>query len=250
MARARGSTSAAPSAVATNSIAIKATGDANLGILQGFIRDVRSSGQADLVAEINGTLDAPVFSGQASVAGGRIRHFSLPHSLDAINGRLAFDATGVRLDGLTARLGGGLVRFGGRVAMTGYRPGSFNLTATGENMRIRYPEGFRSLVDADLSLRGPFDNPVLGGTVTVRSSIWQRRVQTSVNFLELAGTATPIGAAVAPSAFPLRFDVRLLAPSALRIDNNIARIVSSADLVAAGDLRSATAVRPRRDRAR
>jgi translocation and assembly module TamB len=218
----------------TNAIAIKATGDANLGILQGFMRDVRSSGQADLVAEINGKLDAPVFSGQASIEGGRIRHFSLPHSLDAVNGRLAFDATGVRLDGLTARLGGGLVRFGGRIAMTGYRPGSFNLTATGENMRIRYPEGFRSLVDADLSLRGPFDNPVLGGTVTVRSSIWQRRVQTSVNFLEFAGSATTVGTTVTPSAFPLRFDVRLLAPSALRIDNNIARIVSSADLVLRG----------------
>ena len=39
--------------------------------------------------------------------------------------------------------------------MTGYRPGEFNLTATGEDMRLRYPEGFRSLVDADLSLRGP-----------------------------------------------------------------------------------------------
>ncbi len=218
----------------TNAIAIKATGDANLGILQGFMRDVRSSGQADLLAEINGKLDAPVFSGQASIAGGRIRHFSLPHSLDAINGTVAFDATGVRLDGLTARLGGGLVRFGGRIAMTGYRPGSFNLTATGENMRIRYPEGFRSVVDADLSLRGPFENPVLGGTVTVRSSVWQRRVQTSVNFLEFAGSATPIGTSVAASAFPLRFDVRLLAPSALRIDNNIGRIVSSADLVLRG----------------
>src|SRR4029453_5700086 len=122
--------------------------------------------------------------GQASIAGGRIRHFSLPHSLDAINGTLAFDATRVRLDGLTARLGGGLGRFGARIERTGYRPGSFNLPATGENMRIRYPEGFRSLVDADLSLRGPFENPVLGGTVTVRSSIWQRRGGAAVKFLE------------------------------------------------------------------
>jgi hypothetical protein len=218
----------------TNQIGIRATGAANLGILQGFMRDVRSSGQADLVAEINGKLDAPVFSGQASVAGGRIRHFSLPHSLDAINGRLAFDATGVRFDGLNARLGGGLVRFGGRIAMSGYRPGSFNLTATGESMRIRYPEGFRSVVDADLSLRGPFEAPVLGGTVTIRSSVWARRVQTSVNFLEFVGSATPVGTPVATSAFPLRFDVRLIAPSTLRVDNNIARIVSSADLILRG----------------
>ncbi len=215
-------------------IAITATGDANLGILQGFMRDLRSSGQADLSAQITGPLDRPVFSGQASIAGGRIRHFSLPHSLEAINGRVQFDATGVRIDGLTARLGGGLVRFGGRISMNGYRPGDFNLTATGEGMHLRYPEGFRSVVDADLSLRGPFESPVLGGTVTVRSSVWARRFETSVNLLEFVGRATPLGPAAPVSGFPLRFDVRLVAPSTLRIDNNVARIVSSADLVLRG----------------
>ena len=51
-------------------IAIRSTGDANLGILQGFMRDLRSSGQADLTADITGPLDNPVFSGQAAIAGG------------------------------------------------------------------------------------------------------------------------------------------------------------------------------------
>lgn len=215
-------------------IDVHATGDANLGILQGFMRDLRSSGQADLQADIVGPLDRPVFSGQASIAGGRIRHFSLPHSIEAINGRVAFDASGVRLDGLTARLGGGLIRFGGRIGLDGYRPGDFNVTAVGENMRIRYPEGFRSVVDADLALRGPFELPVLSGTVNVRSSVWSRRFEAAVNFLELAGRATPVGPAPAEATLPLRFDVRLVAPGSLRIDNNLARIVASADLVLRG----------------
>ncbi len=101
-------------------------------------------------------------------------------------------------------------------------------------MRLRYPEGFRSLVDADLSLRGPFESPVLGGTVTVRSSVWARRFETSINLLEFVGHATPVGAPAAPTSFPLRFDVRLVAPSTLRIDNNVARITSSADLALRG----------------
>ena len=217
-----------------NRIAIRMTGDANLGILQGFMRDLRSSGQADLSAEISGALDNPVFSGQAAIAGGRIRHFSLPHALEAVNGRVTFDARDVRLDDLTARLGGGLVRFGGRIGLAGYRPGEFNITATGQDMRLRYPDGFRSVVDADLSLRGPFESPLLGGTVTVKSSVWSRRIEATGNFLEFVGRATPVGAAAAPSTFPLRFDVRLIAPSTLRIDNNLARIVSSADLVLRG----------------
>src|SRR5207253_5663897 len=79
-------------------IALKASGDANLGILQGFFRDVRGAGRAELAAEINGPLDHPVFSGRATIADGRIRHFSLPNALDAINGTLHFDAGGIRLD--------------------------------------------------------------------------------------------------------------------------------------------------------
>src|SRR6185295_4105925 len=34
-------------------IALQAAGDANLGILQGFFRDVRGSGRAELVAGVN-----------------------------------------------------------------------------------------------------------------------------------------------------------------------------------------------------
>ncbi|HWP99243.1 MAG TPA: translocation/assembly module TamB domain-containing protein, partial [Vicinamibacterales bacterium] len=37
-----------------------------------------------------------------------------------------------------------------------------------------------------------------------------------------------------PSGFPLRFDIRILAPSSLRVENNLARIVASAELTLQG----------------
>jgi autotransporter translocation and assembly factor TamB len=49
-------------------IALTATGDANLGILQGFFRDVRGAGRAELTASIDGPLAQPQFSGSARVA--------------------------------------------------------------------------------------------------------------------------------------------------------------------------------------
>jgi hypothetical protein len=220
--------------LANREIALHATGDANLSILQGFFRDLRSSGQADLSADVRGTLDKPVFSGAASVAGGRIRHFALPHSLDALNGRVTFDAAGARLDGLTARLGGGLVHFGGRIGLAGFAPGDLDLTATGEDMHLRYPEGFRSVVDADLALRGRADAPHLSGAVLIKSAVYTRRFETSLNFLELAGRATPVATPTAASGVPLQFDVRLVAPSSLRVENNALRLVSSADLTLRG----------------
>ena len=217
-------------------IAIRSTGDANLGILQGFLRDLRSSGQADLVADISGPLANPVFSGRASIAGGRIRHFSLPHALEAVNGRVTFDArrpAAGRGDGPAGRRARALRR--------SHQPGrlsalaEFNLTATGEDMRLRYPEGFRSVIDADLSLRGAFEAPVLGrhgdgeelGVVAARRGLWQLSSS-------LPDARRRWARARRRRSFPLRFDVRLIAPSTLRIDNNLARIVSSADLALRG----------------
>jgi autotransporter translocation and assembly factor TamB len=89
----------------TNTIDVQAFGDANLGILQGFYRPLRSRGRATLKAQVTGPLDKPVFGGSATIADGRLRHFSLPHSLEAINGKLSFDAAGVRVDDVSGRLG-------------------------------------------------------------------------------------------------------------------------------------------------
>jgi hypothetical protein len=52
-------------ALGDSTIALNASGDANLGILQGFFRDVRSAGTASLNAEIRGNLEKPVFSGSS-----------------------------------------------------------------------------------------------------------------------------------------------------------------------------------------
>jgi hypothetical protein len=220
-------------------VSLTATGDANLAVLQGFFRDVRSSGSADLSAQIDGTPSAPLVSGSATIRNGRFRHFSLPHSLEAINGRFTFDANGVRLDDVAARLGGGDVRLGGRIGLQGFGLGELAVTARGDDMRLRYPEGIRSVVDADLALRGDIATPLLTGTVTVESAVWNRRFDTGgPELLELAGGRVTEAAAPAPAAsepaYPLRFDVRILAPGTFRIENNAARIVASAELTLRG----------------
>ncbi|MEO8679368.1 MAG: translocation/assembly module TamB domain-containing protein [Vicinamibacterales bacterium] len=218
-------------------LALQANGAANLAVLQGFVADVRSSGRAEVTARIGGTAREPIVSGNALVANGRLRQFSFPHALEDVNGIVTFDATGLRLDGISARLGGGPVRFGGRIGLFGYRLSEYDVTAVGEDMRLRYPEGMRSLVDANLALQGPADAPVVSGTVNVKSASYTRGIDTSTNFLSaLAGgdpTLTVIGQ-VAEVSSSLRYDVRILVPSTLTIQNEQARIVASADLALRG----------------
>jgi translocation and assembly module TamB len=221
-------------------IALAAVGDANLGILQGFFRDVRGSGRAELTASMDGPLHEPVFSGSATITNGRVRHLSLPNALDGINGIIRFDARGVRLDDLSARMGEGPVQFGGRIGFEGYMPGELNVIVRGQDMHLRYPEGIRSIVDADLSVRGNFRAPTIGGTVTVKNAVWTRRIDTPGNIFDLvaqsSSSSSPgsVGAAAPPPAVPLRFDVRIVVPSTLRVDTNLVRLVASADLTLRG----------------
>ena len=216
-----------------------ARGSANLGILQGVYRNIRSSGDAQLTAQISGSLDAPIILGRATIDNGRLRYFSLPHSLEAVNGTILFDSRNIRLDGLTARVADGQVNFDGRIGLEGYAPADLALTATGRNMRLRYPEGVRSDVDADLSLTGRVAAPVLSGLVTVQNAVWTTRFDTGGSLFDFGGSAgggTPIVAAASPGSSmpPVRLDVRVIAPGTLRIENNDANIVSSADLTFRG----------------
>jgi len=220
-------------------ISLSATGSANLGILQLFSRDIRGSGRVELRASIDGPFRAPVFSGNAIITNGRIRHLSLPNALDTINGALRFDSRGIQLDEVTASIGGGPVQFGGRVNLDGYLPGELNVLITGQDMHLRYPEGIQSTVDVDLALRGNMKAPVIGGTVSVQSAVWTRRLDAPGSIFDLASrTASSSDTAAAnpdiAPAVPIRFDVEIKAPSAFRMDTNLIQLTASADLTLRG----------------
>ena len=215
-------------------LSLQANGAANLAVLQGFVRDLRSSGRADVSALIGGTVSTPIISGQALLTEGRLRQFSFPHALENLNGIVSFNAAGARLDGITGRLGGGRVQFNGRLGMAGYQLTEFDVTAAGEDMRLRFPEGMRSVVDATLALQGAVEAPVLSGTVMVRNASWTRGFEAGGNVFGLSGdeAALPIapGTITPTDTLPLRYDVRIMAPSTLRIENDQARIVASSEL--------------------
>jgi hypothetical protein len=215
-------------------LALTASGAANLAVLQGFLPDVRTSGRAEVAARVTGPSDSPVVSGTALLSDGRLRHFAIPHALEAVNGIVTFNASGVRLDGLHGRIGGGAVQFGGRIGLSGYTLSEFDVTATGTDMRLRFPEGMRSLVDADLALRGTREAPVLSGLVQVKNALWARPFDTSGGLFDFANRPSSLptvaGAITERPEGAISYDIRLVAPSTLHIENDQARIVASADV--------------------
>jgi autotransporter translocation and assembly factor TamB len=216
-------------------IALDASGDASLSILQAFYPSISSAGRAALTAHVRGPLDQPVFSGDATITGGRLRYYSLPHSLQDFHGRLTFDAQGIRIVDAAGQLGGGKVTLGGRIGLDGFRIGAIDVTATGEHMQLRYPQDFRSTVDADLTLHGDPSQLILGGTINIRDGVYTKPLEPNVDLLSLVTGNSPLPApSGAASTLPLHYDVHVLAPGTLRVENNLARIVSRADLTLNG----------------
>jgi hypothetical protein len=213
-------------------IAMRTNGAASLGILQGFVPNIRSSGQATLQATLDGPMRTPIVSGTMNIEDGRIREFDLPHALENITGVVRFDSRGVTLDEVTAQLGGGPVQFGGRIGIDGYKPGRLDVTMNGQNMRLRYPEGMRSLVDASLGLQGTVDAATLSGNITVRDALYTKRFDTGGGLVDLTGSAAGAVPASIQTTIPLRYDVHVSVPGTLRVDtgNNTIRMSASADL--------------------
>jgi hypothetical protein len=213
-------------------IDVRVTGDTNLAILQALDArgNVRSSGRASLQATLTGPLREPLVSGTMTIENGRIRHFGLPHALEALNGALAFDSRAIRLDALRGEIGGGPVQFGGALGIEGYRLGRLDVTMTGRNLRLRFPEGMRSLVDATLALQGTPQAARLAGDVEVRNAVYSRPFETDLSLIDFGGAPALPEAPASGVTLPLAYDVRISAPSTLRVQNNVADLVASADL--------------------
>jgi hypothetical protein len=195
------------------------SGDASLTILQLFFPEMRTSGAAAVRARLEGPVDGFRLAGQAQITGGRLRHRAFQQSLSEINGTIVFDRSGVNLDALSARLGEGRVQFGGGILLDGTAVSEFNVRARGTAMNLRYPEGLRSTVNADLELTGTPSAPRLTGNVDVLRATYRAPLDPSAGLLGYLSAASGQLRAeeVLPepvpeeTGFPLVFDVRVVA---------------------------------------
>jgi translocation and assembly module TamB len=140
---------------------LTAQGSVDMHILQIISPDVRSSG----VVALNVRSSGSAIQGQLQLQNLALSTVDAPVGIEKLNGDLNIGNDHVQLSNLTAQLGGGQVSLGGSVA---YKPSlQFNLALQGKSMRLRYPEGLRSLLDANLAFSGNTEASSLNGRVVI-----------------------------------------------------------------------------------
>ncbi len=214
---------------------IAANGAINLRLAESLDSDLLASGNTAFHLNVNGTLFKPVMVGDVMFHHGSIALRDFPNGLSQIEGRLEFNENRLEVRSLTAVSGGGTLTVGGYL---GFQHALYaDLTATGKDIRIRYPQGVSSLADANLRLRGPQTNLLLSGTVTVT----RFAIGSDLDVASLSAPSTsvqPVLSADAPSNH-LRLDIHLTTSPQLTFQNAYnAKLAGDADLHVRGTLAS------------
>jgi len=148
-------------------IDLRADGSMNLKLLETADSNLMASGVANFNVRVNGTLMRPSMRGRLNVQNGAIAYIDFPNGLSDITGTMIFNEDRLQVQELTARTGGGLLHCGGFITFTPAQGLGFNFSASGHDIRLRYPEGLSSTADASMSLTGSLKNAVLAGNVTL-----------------------------------------------------------------------------------
>jgi translocation and assembly module TamB len=148
-----------------SSPSLAATGSVDVRILKIFDPDLQSSGTVALDIHAAGSAANPAVQGQLKFQEVSVSTPDAPLSVQKLNGTVHIVDNSLQLTGLTAEVGGGQVSAGGSIS---YRPNlQFNVTLQGKSVRLRYPEGLRSQLDASLVLSGTQSASTLTGLVLI-----------------------------------------------------------------------------------
>ena len=214
---------------------LAANGSINLKLAETLDPDLTASGVTTFQLEAHGPLQNPSLQGRIDIQNGSLSLEDLPNSLSQLRGTLEFNQNRLEVKTLTAMSGGGLLTVGGYLA---YKHGIYaDLSVTGKEVRIRYPEGVTSLADAKLQLQGWQNNLQLSGDVLIT------RFSTNPN-LDLAALAAQLNTSaqtIAPPQAPsnhVRLDVHIGSLPQLNFQNAFAKLAGDVDLRLRGTVAS------------
>ncbi len=211
-------------------LALSVRGGADLRALSLVTRQLRGLGVARVEIGLTGTRAAPQVEGRLALDGAGLRVRGFPHGVEDVHGAIRFSEGAADFTALKGTIGGGPVELDGQVAYRAGRLQTFDVHGVGHDLGLRYPEGLRSLIDAELRMIGDGDHQWVTGTVDVRQAVWTRRYDVASELLSVGRGFEEPGAL----GENLRYDVKIRAPGTLRIDNNLATLQARADLALQG----------------
>ncbi len=213
---------------------IHTEGAVNMKLAQTLDTDITSSGRVKLTVDARGTLQKPDLRGRVQLVDVNIGLQDLANGLSQVNGTLTFDRGRLQVESLTGMTGGGQLQLGGFI---GFHNGLYaDLTAKGNNVRIRYPPGVSSTANADLRLQGTQESSVLSGSILLTKF----ELGPSFDAASLASSSGGLTAPPDPNAptSHIVLDVHITSAPQLDFQNSYAKLAGDVDLRIRGTVSS------------
>ena len=205
-------------------------GNLDLALLNEFVTKLSAGGNGTVNASVRGTLSDPHIQGQARIANAQFAYADFPNSFSQANGNFFFDENQVRIENFSAVSGGGKVEAGGDVIFGGEQIKLMNLRIQGREVRIRYPEGMRNVVDADLTLRGSQQAQQLSGNIRIVSASFQKGYDPITQYFESRSGGQVSWPAAKELGGSLSLDLNITGDRNIKLDTQLVKMTSRADL--------------------
>ena len=206
-----------------NAFDLRVNGRVDLGLLQVVYPGLTSSGSLAITATVRGAIDAPQASGRMEIRDASLSIAGFPNGLSQANGVLLFAGNRATIQSLSGETGGGKLDITGFAGMAAGQT-VFQLHANAKQVRVRYPAGVSTVVDAGLNLTGSSERSMLAGTVTVLRTGFNPQADFSSVLASSSGPVQTPSASTGPLA-GLNFDVHVQTSPDVQVESSLTQDV-------------------------
>jgi translocation and assembly module TamB len=206
---------------------LTAEGRLDLKLLSSIDPDFTPSGLITMNVTVGGTLDEPLPEGHFQVTDASLSYAGLPSGLNGLSGSLLFTRDHIHIETLAARTGGGTLDFKGDATYL-TRQLNFNLTATGKDVRLRYPPGVSSTANAELHWVGTRSASTVSGDISINKIAVTPGFDFGA-YLERSRQFSTVTSANSPLN-NVKLDIHVVTAPELQMRTAIARLSGDADL--------------------
>jgi outer membrane protein assembly factor BamA len=207
-----------------------AKGSLDLRLLSPFLPSAALGGRAKVDLVVDGSLKEPRPHGTLEVTNGTIRTRVFSQAVTGLQATLVLAGDRVEVQSASGELGGGPLRLTGSAGLSGKGVSNIDLRITGEELGLRFPEGLRSRVSADLTLTGDPGRLLLKGQVKADRGLYD------LDLVLREGITTRAPVVEESSALrSIALDLQVGTANPIRVRNNVASLETQGSLTIRGD---------------
>ncbi len=195
-------------------------GPFNFQILQLFVPFVeKSRGKAKVSAKLEGSISHPKIFGNFLLQEASLKLKEVPFAIEDLSSNIGFSQNKISVDKIAGRIGDGALTVHGEIFLGEKLTPQFNLYAQLSQTHLPYPPELKNTISGDLALKGASKPYLLSGKLFVHELLYK---ENTFIFTSKKGAYLPkTGYLETPL---LRFDIDIIAPKNILVQNNLAQL--------------------------